>query len=57
MSGPWWILLPVLTPVCILLAALALHHLERNVLVSNQEAAADVGVIADHRARGVRDGR
>jgi hypothetical protein len=53
----WWILLPVLTPVIIMVAALALHHLERNVLVSAQEAMADASMIDHHRTSGVRNGR
>ena len=57
MSTPWWILLPVLTPVCIIVAALALHHLETSFLVSNQEAVTEFGVVDDHRAYWVQSGR
>jgi len=56
-SAPLWILLPVLTPACIIVATLALHHLETSFLVSNQEAEADAGIVDDHRAYWVHSGR
>jgi hypothetical protein len=55
MSTPWWILLPVITPVGIIVAALALQHLEK-VLVSSQDAVVHAGFIEDH-VHGVHDGR
>jgi uncharacterized protein (DUF983 family) len=42
MGIPWWIVLPVITPVGIIVAALTLQHLEK-VLVSSREAGVHDG--------------
>lgn len=55
MSIPLWILLPVLTPLGVILAAMALQHLERIVLPPSQTAltnARHIGV--PNRTRSTR---
>jgi hypothetical protein len=47
MSIPLWIVLPVLTPLAIITAAVALQHLERIVLPSSQIVPVDVELVAD----------
>jgi hypothetical protein len=41
--------LPVLTPVVVIVATLALQHLEKNVLVPNQDSLARHDIAEEHR--------
>lgn len=55
MSVPLWILLPVLIPVAVILAAVALQHLERIVLPPSQTALTNARHIGDpNRTRSTR---
>jgi hypothetical protein len=53
-SVPLWILLPVGTPVGVIVAALTLQRLERTVLVSRQDAVVHAGLAQS--PTGVHDG-
>lgn len=52
MSFPWWILLPVLTPMVVIVGTLALQRLEKNVLVLKQDALAGLDDGEERQARG-----
>jgi hypothetical protein len=56
-SEPWWILLPFLTPVGVMVAALALQHLERNVVAPSRDAPVNSDVTADGPTPVVLNGR
>jgi hypothetical protein len=55
-SIPLWFLLPVCTPVGIIVFALALQRLERKVLVSSQDAIVRPALAEGH-IQGTRDGQ
>lgn len=58
MIEPWWILLlPFLTPVGVMVAALALQRLERNVVASSRDAPMNPGVAEDDPTPVVLNGR
>ena len=52
MSIPLWIVLPVLTPLAVIVAAVALQHLERIVVPPSQTVATDAGLVGDRPAPG-----
>jgi hypothetical protein len=52
MTIPLWILLPVLTPLSIILTALALQHFERIVLSPSQNVLTDAGQVGEGHAPG-----
>jgi hypothetical protein len=52
MSIPLWIVLPVLTPLTVIVAALALHHLEQLVLPPSQTVPTDTGLVGHRPAPG-----
>ena len=56
MSIPLWLMLPVCTPLGVIVAALALQHLETKVLVSSQDSMVRPGLAEDH-IQGARDGQ
>jgi hypothetical protein len=53
MSLPLWILLPVLTPLAVIVAALSLQHLERITLSPSQTVPTESGLVGHHPAPGV----
>jgi hypothetical protein len=57
MSEPWWILLPFLTPLAVIVAALALQHLERKVVAPSRDAPVNSDVTADGPTPVVLNGR
>lgn len=52
MSIPLWIVLPVLTPLAVIVAALALQHLERLVLPPSQTVVTDSSLVGHSSAPG-----
>jgi hypothetical protein len=52
MSIPLWIVLPVLTPAAVIVAALALQRLERIVLPPSQTVLTNTSLIGDNPASG-----
>ena len=52
MSIPLWIVLPVLTPLAVIVAAVALQHLERIVVPPSQTVFTDAGLVGDRPAPG-----
>jgi hypothetical protein len=56
-SIPLWIVLPVLTPLGVIAAAVALQHVERVVLPPSRTVNPDVGLVGDLPHPGVSGDR
>jgi hypothetical protein len=52
-----WLLLPVLTPMMVIAAALALQRFEQNILTPNPTALLDSGPAGNQHASEVRGAR